>query len=151
MSQIITTTVSISEDAIKHKLDSLLDDTVMKEIHALFAKTINPWVPMDEGPLSQTIEITPAYIRYIQPYSHYMYTGEVYGPNIPITKDGQIIGWFSPPGQKKNPTGRPIEYGKEKHPLATKEWDKVAMQSKLEEFEENVKNILVRRAKELYG
>lgn len=151
MSKLIDFKVHVKDEQILGKIERLIEDDVMTEIHNLFAKIINPWVPMDEGVLSQTTEITPDYVRYIQPYAHYMYVGEVYGPNIPINENGEIIGWFSPPGQKKHPTGRPIQYNKEKHPLATKEWDKVAMQSQLSSFEEQVKEILRRRARQLYG
>lgn len=146
-------TVTINEKAIAEKLDSLVNDDVMRQIHNEFYRILIPYVPMDEGVLFQNVEITPKYIRYIQEYAHYMYIGAVYGPNIPI-KDkvtGEVTGWFSPPGQKKKPTGKSIVYNKDKHPLATKEWDKVAMQTQLELFEKQVRDILVRRAKELYG
>ena len=129
------------------------DDTAMLEIYNLFGKIIEPYVPMDEGVLAHGYEITPNYIRYPGPYAHYMYMGEIYGPNIPITdKNGDIIGWRSPPGKgSKYPTGREITYSKEKHEKASKEWDKAAMIEKKDEFLAGVKNILIRRARELYG
>lgn len=43
-------------------------------------------------------------------------------------------------------------YHKEEHPLATSHWLEVAMeQGALEPFEQQVKDILIQRAKELYG
>jgi hypothetical protein len=93
----------------------------MLEIHNLFAKTIDPWTPFFEGPLSQTVEITPNYIRYIQPYSHYQYVGTNF------------------------------KHTTEYHPLATAYWDRAAMQTQLPLFEKQVTDILKRRAKELYG
>lgn len=42
-------------------------------------------------------------------------------------------------------------YTKTVHPLATSHWDEVAMQTELPVFEEKVKQILIERAKELYG
>ena len=55
------------------------------------------------------------------PYAHYLYMGEVYGPNIP-KKDaqGNIIGCMSPPS--KSPTGRRLQYSKALHPEAGAEW-----------------------------
>lgn len=37
------------------------------------------------------------------------------------------------------------------HPLATSHWDEVAMQTELDALTENVKTILIERARELYG
>ena len=152
MSDGIRIDVQINDKALNDMLENLIDDKTMLEIHNKFAQFCDPYVPMQEGALAQTTRITPEYVQYTQPYAHYQYTGDVYGPNIPIKdKDGNITGWFSPPGKKKHPTGKPITYSKEKHPLASKEWDKAMMADKGEDFEQAVKEILVRRAKELYG
>ena len=132
-------------------LEHIVDDSTMYAVHNLFAKMCDPYVPFQEGVLSQTLEITPQWVRYVQPYSHYIYTGLVYGPNIPIMENGVIVGWFSPPGQKKHPTGKRIQYGTGVHPKASAEWDKAMMQEHGDEFNEQVKQILIRRAAELYG
>lgn len=122
MSNVITTVVEINEAAIEQKLKQLTqDDQAMLEIHNLFAKMCDPYVPFLEGPLSQTIEVTPEYVKYTQPYAHYQYTGD----NFNFTRDY--------------------------HPLASAYWDKAMMLDHEEEFEELVKQILVRRANELYG
>ena len=42
-------------------------------------------------------------------------------------------------------------YHKEVHPLATDHWDKVAMETEMEAFEQKVKDILIARAMQLYG
>lgn len=117
----VTANVDIDLGKIQSKVESLVDDTVMLQVHNLLAKTVDPWVPFLEGPLSQTLEITPEYVRYLQPYAHYQYVGVHFN------------------------------HTKTHHPLASAEWDKVAMQTQLESFEEQVKQILIRRAKELYG
>ena len=44
----------------------------------------------------------------------------VYGPNIPLYKNGELVGFYSPP--KKYPTGRELKYSTAKHPLAGKMW-----------------------------
>lgn len=143
--------VNVNTTKLAKEFEALKDDNVMYEIHDLFAKMCDPYVPMQEGVLSQSVQIHKDSINYAGPYAHYMYVGEVYGPNIPIIEDGIVVGWFSPPGQKKKPTGREIQYDKEKHPLASKEWDKAMMDAKGDVFLNAVKDILMQRFKELYG
>lgn len=138
-------------------LSDVIDDKSMLEVHNLLAKMCEPYVPMVEGNLVQSgfAQVTPHYVQYgneAVPYAHYMYMGEIYGPNIPIRDEsGEIIGWFSKPGETKQPTGRKMQYNTEMHPKATAFWDKVMMQEKGDEFAKQIEDILIRRAKELYG
>ena len=73
-----------------------------------------PKVPFDTGYLIrqalQTSIICQGLIVYGTPYARYLYYGEVYGPNIPIFEAGELAGFYSPPGQKKHPTGRALTY-----------------------------------------
>lgn len=73
-----------------------------------------PKVPFDTGYLIrqalQTSIIGQGLIVYGTPYARYLYNGEVYGPNIPIFEAGELAGFYSPPGQKKHPTGRALTY-----------------------------------------
>lgn len=138
-------TVSIDEKAIKNKINGLLTDDVKLEINNFLVEVFNPYTPMDTGFLSQSAQAFPEYISYTGPYAHYMYIGQVYGPNIPKRDaQGNIIGWFSPP--EKYPTGLPINYNTEKHPLATAKWDKVAMANSREMIEEHIQKIIEREA-----
>ncbi len=144
--------VDIDEKSVQQKVDNLINDEVMIHIHTAFARLIDRYVPKYMGPLSQNIEATKDYVRYKEAYARYMYRGIKYALNIPqYDEDGNITGFVAPKNNKKHPTGEPLIYNKEQHPLATAEWDKVAMQTQLEAFEETVRKILVRRAKELYG
>ena len=152
------------------------DDTAMLEIYNLFAKLIEPWVPMDNGILAHGYEVTPEHLRYPGPYAHYQYRGIVYGPNYPIKEGGEvvgfftnpygkkapiieggtIVGWYSPPEKFPDPTGGQnhdgqLTYNKEKHEHASKEWDKAAYPVIKDQFLEGVKQILIRRWKELYA
>lgn len=146
----VTVNVNIDDDEIQNKLNRILSDpSVGLAIHNLLAKMCDPYVPMDEGHLAQTLEITPHYVRYTSPYAHYMYEGIVYGPNIPIIKDGVITGWFSPPGKAKHPTGKDIEYDLSKHPLASRHWDKRMMEAVGDEFIAGVRAILKAKAGEI--
>lgn len=76
----------------------------------------------DTGTLARSAytasDIGSGTIIYPGPYAHYQAMGEVYGPNIPIVRNGILEGFFSPPGQPKHPTGRPLNYSKDVNPLA---------------------------------
>lgn len=86
------------------------------------------YVPWETGTLAKSpysvTEIGSGEVVYPGPYARYQYYGEVYGPNIPIFEDdtGEPTGWFSPPGQKKHPTGRPLQYSVDVNPLAGSYW-----------------------------
>ena len=48
----------------------------------------------------------------------------MYGPNIPITEGGKIVGWYSPKDEQKKPTGREHNHSKGKNPLAAAHWER---------------------------
>ena len=69
---IVNTEVSFDVNKLIHQFDGLItDDKTMLEIYNLFAKVIEPWVPMDTGILAHGYEVTPNYLRYHGPYAHY--------------------------------------------------------------------------------
>ena len=86
------------------------------------------YVPWETGSLARSpyavTQIGSGKVIYPGPYAHYMYYGEVYGPNIPIFEDdsGEPTSFFSPPGQKKEPTGKKLQYSKDMNPLAGSFW-----------------------------
>lgn len=83
-----------------------------------------PYTPMDTGFLfkSTTVGTVIGSGKVVQlgPYARYLYYGVVYGPNIPLYKNGELVGFYSPP--RKYPTGRELQYSTAKHPLAGKMW-----------------------------
>lgn len=85
-----------------------------------------PYTPRRNGMLEESVKlgtvIGSGTLRYLSPYARYLYYGEVYGPNIPIYEGGQLVGFFSPRGQKKHPTGRMMTYDTSRHPKAGKLW-----------------------------
>ena len=85
-----------------------------------------PYTPRRNGMLEESVKlgtvIGSGELRYLSPYARYLYYGEVYGPNIPIFEGGQLVGFFSPKGQKKHPTGRQMNYDTSRHPQAGKLW-----------------------------
>lgn len=124
------------------------DDATMIECHNTMAIYMEPYIPMKEGILVGSAQVTADYVRYggaSAPYAHYQFEGIVYGPNIPIIEDGVIVGWFSPPN--KQPTGEQLNYSTEKHPLATHHWHKAMMKDKSKEFTEDIKKIILDRLK----
>lgn len=96
---------------------------VQTALDAEIVKDCARYAPFDSGTLAHTVTgIGSGLISYDVPYAHYQYYGEVYGPNIPLY-DGEILtGFFSPKGQTKHPTGRPLQYNKEKNALAGPFW-----------------------------
>lgn len=136
MSNFITVHVDTSE--LERRLGAAItpDDQFMLYAHQQFAKYCEPYVPKESGTLAQTVDITPNAVEWKQPYAHYQYEGEIYGPNIPIRDKatGMIVGYFSQPGVKKTPTGRPLTYSKEVNPNATDHWDVPAMAAHMQDL-----------------
>lgn len=98
-------------------------------------RLIDPFVPSDDDQtMRENVKIAPFQITYIEPYSHYMYGGEVYiDPKFKaggFTNDGGIT-WFSRrldkyPDAKKIPSGRKFNYSTSPNPRATDHWDRAA-------------------------
>ena len=86
------------------------------------------YVPWDAGVLAKSAygatRIGSGTVVYPGPYAHYQYYGEVYGPNIPVFEDdtGEPTRFFSPPGVKKHPTGKKLQYTPDVNPLAGSFW-----------------------------
>jgi hypothetical protein len=87
-------------------------------------RQMTPYVPMKTGTLAKSALLNSVIgsgtITYATPYARYLYYGIKYAPNIPIIKEGVLVGFFSPP--KKNPTSIPLNYDKSFHPLAGAYW-----------------------------
>lgn len=85
-----------------------------------------PYTPMRNGLLMESVKlgtvIGSGELRYLSPYARYLYYGEIYGPNIPIFDGGELVGFFSPRGKRKHPTGREMTYDISRHPQAGKLW-----------------------------
>lgn len=87
---------------------------VQKFIDSKVILLCDPKVPFRTGVLKRSPMIASVIgqglVIYAAPYARYLYYGEVYGPNIPIFEAGELAGFWSPPGQKKHPTGRKLAY-----------------------------------------
>ena len=76
-------------------LQLLNDPTMYLEANKIIADAIKPYVPRETGALQESVVVTPKEIIWSTPYAHYQYVGRVYEKNYPITKNGQIVGWYS--------------------------------------------------------
>lgn len=121
MSSLVEFNVSIDEKALTRQLDQLLDDTTMEEIQTVLKEMMDEYTPCHTGNLINSAYITPNYVGYRADYAREMYHS--------IERD----------------------FSKENHPKATAEWDKAMFADHGDEFIERVRQILIRRAKELYG
>lgn len=107
------------------------------------------YVPWETGTLGKSAytatQIGSGKVVYPGPYARYLYYGEVYGPNIPVFEDGsgEPTRFFSPPGQKKHPTGRELQYAKDLNPLAGSYW--------LERMKADHLNDIIQEAKDAAG
>lgn len=122
MGEMLKVKVNIDQNGIADHFASLCNDPILKlNMHRVLAKKCDPYVPYLHGPLSKTVQVTPEYIEYVQPYAHYQY----HGVNFNHTLDT--------------------------HPLASAEWDEAMLRDHREEFESELRALFVRRYKELYG
>lgn len=78
----------------------MINDKLKRFANNELYRMCDPFTPMDSGMLSKNVTVTSEYIHYKSPYAHKVYAGKQY------------------------------RFRTEKHPLATGEWDKVAMVSK---------------------
>lgn len=128
---------------LQNKMEGLNDNKQVKlAVHQQFRKRLMKYEPMRTGVMSEAVTVTEDYLHYLSPQSHYMHEGVVYGPNIPIFEDGVIVGYFSLPDRKKQPTGEKLKYSTEKHPNATHHWEQAMMQDEGDVFETDVKSIV---------
>lgn len=103
-------------------------DKAQRFIDSECIRLMAPYTPRRNGVLEQSAKlgtvIGSGEIKQIAPYARYLYYGKVYGPNIPIFENGELIGFFSPKGKAKHPTGAKLKYDKTKHPKAGSFWFK---------------------------
>lgn len=98
-------------------------------------RLLNPYTPRDNGILMNTAEERPWEIKYIQPYSHYMYQGILYVD--PDTRSS-----WARFGVEKVSTGEPLNYQKN-NPFATDHWDiKAAEAGQLDKLYRTLNNAL---------
>ena len=119
----------ITPDAFIEKFGVGEGGHIQKIVDAAVIRECTPYVPFAEGVLAGSAntatEIGSGEVVYDTPYARYLYYGEIYGPNIPISENGIITGYWSPP--EKYPTGRKLQYSTEINPQAGSHWFDRAM------------------------
>lgn len=132
----------ITPEELKEKLGINPGGHVQKVVDAAVIRECFPYLPFDEGVLAGSAntatEIGSGEVIYDTPYARYLYYGEVYGPNIPITENGIITGYWSAP--EKFPTGEKLEYSTEKNPQAGSHWFDRAMEDHKDEILKEAQN-----------
>lgn len=81
------------------------DSTVLTHINNIIGTNLNQFVPMQSGALRGSMYADAEGVHWNTPYAHYQYEGEVYRPQKAIYYRGRIIGWNTPAGTEKYPTG----------------------------------------------
>jgi len=113
---------TINKDAIQQRIDSLIDDDLMLQVHQKFAETIDPWTPYRTGATSRSG------LRQVKPDRVIYGGGDI---------DYDVYIYY----------GTHMNFNPQFHPLATAMWDKVAMQSQREPFAQEVCELLKNKAK----
>lgn len=105
----VRVTVKLKRTALQQKLLKLIgNNKTLRGINQIIADRTEKYVPARSGALRNSVQVGPKTIAWRSVYARYQYYGQVYGPNFPIMFGGQIVGWYSLPGQKKHPTGREL-------------------------------------------
>lgn len=142
--------INVSVSAININVPAMLDDVRSARLWTYAAtewhRLYEPYVPYHEGMLFNTVTITggngKGEIHHTAPYARYLYNGEAYGPSFPIMRNGVIVGYRSPKGKPKHPTGKPLVYKRDQHPLATAKWDQAAQPTQLPKLIRSVQSYI---------
>lgn len=106
-------------DELNNKLDM-----IQRAVDSECLKRCDPYVPYQTGMLQKSAVLHTVIgsgdIVYATPYARYLYYGIKYSPSYPITKGGELVGFYSPP--KKYPTNEPLKYNKSFHKDAGAFW-----------------------------
>lgn len=96
----------IRSGPLRKKLLALMSEKeTMREVHAELKDFVEPYVPERTGGLKENVHVVPSGVIYESPYSHYQFEGEVYGPNMPVSIEGNPE-WRSK--RPKYPMGRKL-------------------------------------------
>ena len=125
---------AVREKGTKKIIALSKNPNVLRQIAKRAIDILEPFVPVDSGALRKSAHVI-YHEKQIQivwgdntvgsngapthKYAHYQYEGKVYGPNIPILIDGEIVAWRSPKRKSKYLTGRRLKYSS---PTARSHW-----------------------------
>lgn len=89
-------------------MNIITNKEAMREVHRKLGERCNEYVPYKHGELRASMRPYPQSVRWEADYAKYQYLGEVWGPNKPIFKNGEVVGWKSVPLEARRPTGREL-------------------------------------------
>lgn len=110
--------ITVKEVTIENQqktMQRILGDNIKVYANTRLHAYCDPYVPMDTGMLSQTVDITKDYVHYKVPYARRMYDG-----------DG-------------------LNFSKDKHRLATAHWDKAMAVAKGQQLADDITAYIKRR------
>lgn len=117
MANSLNVTITLDSSQYVNYLQQIVDSADFKtEVNERYAEEVYAWIPYDTGHLANDTIIDETGVLYEVDYA------------------------------RKNYYGDDIRHKTDKHPLATAHWDDVAMQTQLEPFKEEIKEILVGKA-----
>ena len=116
MSIKVTSEIKIDVPGLVSKTEN---PTFWKYAASQWHRFMTPFTPMRVGALMEDVTIRPKEIEYNSPYAHYLYKGE-------LMVDAETGSSYARKNTKKVYTDKDLNISTEKHPLASKEWDKAA-------------------------
>lgn len=117
---------------------------IHRKLNEKIVEDTMPYVPVEKGYLRKHVSVwRDNRIVWVSPYAHYQYTGIVYERNIPITKKGVVIGWYSPKDKKKTPTERRLRY----HGGGGDHWFEESKAVHMQEWLEYVRDLYMKKKK----
>lgn len=88
-------------------------ESAQRVIDSSVLRFSEPFLPFQSGALRNSgitgTEVGSGKVRWMAPYAHYLYEGEVMGPNVPLQESGQLVGFFSPRAPKTY-TGKKLQF-----------------------------------------
>lgn len=145
---------TFDKNALRHRYGLEKGGRVQQAIDKAVIDWSLQYCPWDAGVLARSpysaTTIGSGKVVYPGPYARYHYYGEIYGPNIPVFEDnsGEPTRYFSPPGKKKHPTGRKLDYTKSQAkngPLAGPFWCDRMKADHAQDIAREAKNVACRK------
>ena len=116
----------LSPDDLLHEYGLEKGGRVQYTIDQTVIDFCTPYVPASpnrtlEFSAEASTELGSGMVIWNTPYAHYLYNGEVYGPNFQVMIKG-VMEWRSYAGRPKQPTGRELTYDRSQNTLAGPYW-----------------------------
>lgn len=128
------------KSALEAKLNNLLDDDFYTFMHEEFYKLMFKYIPYDTGTLASTLDIKldeRTYLSDEQSMSMGLSSGNINSDGITFNAEYAADIYYNTYG---------FNFHKEKHPHATEEWGKVALDSEQQSLVNSLNEYLERKS-----